>query len=200
MSITVKIDQLDFLFFADVSILNAFTQICDSTLKSWYSFPQVILTGDASGGSGSRIFRSRDFGKSFIHTELPFHPLMQIMYNPQNSDVLAAISITVRAFKTLVLFPYRLKLFDIKLMSTWLALWLSLLSTCSQCVVSTLAPLCRGCRRIIQVDAAHWWWLRRDPPHDCKALWVYRNTQETRYINASFIHSFIHSFIQMESY
>ncbi len=22
-----------------------------------------------------------------------------------------------------------------------------------------------------------WWWLRRDPPHDCKALWVYGNTQ-----------------------
>uniref|UniRef100_A0A671NKJ1 Sortilin n=1 Tax=Sinocyclocheilus anshuiensis TaxID=1608454 RepID=A0A671NKJ1_9TELE len=55
---------------------------------------KVILTGDASGGSGARIFHSRDFGKSFIHTELPFHPLMQIMYNPQNSDVLVAISAT----------------------------------------------------------------------------------------------------------
>ncbi|RXN03097.1 sortilin-like protein [Labeo rohita] len=55
---------------------------------------KVILTGDASGGSGARIFRSKDFGKSFIHTELPFHPLMQIMYNPQNSDVLVAISVT----------------------------------------------------------------------------------------------------------
>uniref|UniRef100_A0A672KDL4 Sortilin n=1 Tax=Sinocyclocheilus grahami TaxID=75366 RepID=A0A672KDL4_SINGR len=54
---------------------------------------KVILTGDASGGSGARIFHSRDFGKSFILTELPFHPLMQIMYNPQNSDVLAAISV-----------------------------------------------------------------------------------------------------------
>uniref|UniRef100_A0A672PRN4 Sortilin-like n=1 Tax=Sinocyclocheilus grahami TaxID=75366 RepID=A0A672PRN4_SINGR len=43
---------------------------------------------------GARIFHSRDFGKSFIHTELPFHPLMQIMYNPQNSDVLVAISAT----------------------------------------------------------------------------------------------------------
>ncbi|NP_001119937.1 sortilin 1b precursor [Danio rerio] len=53
---------------------------------------KVILTGDASGGSGARIFRSRDFGKSFVHTELPFHPLMQIMYNPQTTDVLAAIS------------------------------------------------------------------------------------------------------------
>ncbi len=48
--------------------------------------------------------------------------------------------------------------------STWLTLWLSLLSTCSWCVVSALAPLSCGCRRIIQVDAAHWWWLRRDPP------------------------------------
>ncbi len=23
---------------------------------------------------------------------------------------------------------------------------------------------CCGSHRIIQVDAAHWWWLRRDPP------------------------------------
>ncbi len=26
-----------------------------------------------------------------------------------------------------------------------------------------LAPLCCGCHCIIQVDAAHWWWLKRDP-------------------------------------
>ncbi len=48
-------------------------------------------------------------------------------------------------------------------------------------VSMTLSPLhllLRGSRRIIQVDAAHWWWLRRDPPpDDCKALWVYNNTQ-----------------------
>ncbi len=43
-------------------------------------------------------------------------------------------------------------------------LYLSLLSTCSWCVVSALAPLYCGCHRIIQVDAAHWWCLRRDPP------------------------------------
>ncbi|TRZ00980.1 hypothetical protein DNTS_010319 [Danionella cerebrum] len=54
---------------------------------------KVILTGDASGGSGARIFHSKDFGRGFIHTELPFHPLVQIMYNPQNSDVLVAISV-----------------------------------------------------------------------------------------------------------
>ncbi len=29
----------------------------------------------------------------------------------------------------------------------------------------------------VQEDAAHWWWLRRDPLYDCKALWVYSNTQ-----------------------
>ncbi len=37
---------------------------------------------------------------------------------------------------------------------TWLAQWLFLLSTCSWCVVSALAPLSCGSRRIIQVDAA----------------------------------------------
>ncbi len=46
----------------------------------------------------------------------------------------------------------------------------------SWCVVSALVPWSCGSPRIIQVDAAHWWWLRRDhppthPPHDCKALW-----------------------------
>ncbi len=46
---------------------------------------------------------------------------------------------------------------------TWLALWLSLLSTCSWCVVSALAWVSCGCCRIIQVDAAHWWWLRHPP-------------------------------------
>ncbi len=30
-----------------------------------------------------------------------------------------------------------------------------------------------GCRRIIQVDAAHWWWMRRFPLL-CIALWVPR--------------------------
>ncbi len=74
--------------------------------------------------------------------------------------------------------------------------WLydSLLSTCSWCVVSALAPLSCGSRRIIQVDAAHWWWLRRDPPpHDCKVLWVYSNTQKALY------KCIIHSFIQCSS-
>ncbi len=69
---------------------------------------------------------------------------------------------------------------------------LSLLSTCSWCVVSALAPLSCGSHRIIQVDAAHWWWLRRDPPpppHDCKVLWVYNNTQKALY--KCIIHSFI---------
>jgi len=39
------------------------------------------------------------------------------------------------------------------------------------CVVGVLAQY--GCRHIIQVDAAHWWWLRRSPPL-CEALWVSR--------------------------
>ncbi len=44
---------------------------------------------------------------------------------------------------------------------------------------------------IIQVDAAHWWWLRRDPP---TWLWSALGVQQytiKRYINASFTHSFI---------
>ncbi len=76
---------------------------------------------------------------------------------------------------------------------TELVLSLSLLSTCSWCVVSALAPLSCGSRRIIQVDAAHWWWLRRDPPpHDCKVLWVYSNT-EYKALYKCIIHKFTQS-------
>ncbi len=43
----------------------------------------------------------------------------------------------------------------------------------SWCVVRVLAHY--GCRRIIHVDAAHWWWTRRfPPPLLCKTLWVPR--------------------------
>lgn len=52
----------------------------------------MILTGDVSGGHGSHIFVSDDFGRSFSHQELPFIPLMQIMYNPENSNVLLVLS------------------------------------------------------------------------------------------------------------
>ncbi|XP_036386861.1 sortilin isoform X2 [Megalops cyprinoides] len=55
---------------------------------------KVILTGDVSGNKGSRIFRSMDFGNSFMHSDLPFHPLMQISYNPRDANVLLVISIT----------------------------------------------------------------------------------------------------------
>lgn len=53
---------------------------------------KVILTGEVSGGHGSRIFASDDFGKSFTQRDLPFIPLMQITYNPENSSVLAVLS------------------------------------------------------------------------------------------------------------
>ncbi|XP_066481524.1 sortilin isoform X2 [Tiliqua scincoides] len=54
---------------------------------------KVILTGDRSGLYGAgRIFRSSDFAKNFVLTDLPFHPLTQIIYHPQNSDLLLALS------------------------------------------------------------------------------------------------------------
>lgn len=57
---------------------------------------QVILTAEVSGGShGGRIFRSSDFAKNFVQTNLPFHPLTQMMYSPQNSDYLLALSTEV---------------------------------------------------------------------------------------------------------
>uniref|UniRef100_A0A673CT32 Sortilin n=1 Tax=Sphaeramia orbicularis TaxID=375764 RepID=A0A673CT32_9TELE len=53
---------------------------------------KVILTCDISGSLGSRIFVSDDFGKSFTHQDLPFTPLMQISYNPEDSNALMVIS------------------------------------------------------------------------------------------------------------
>uniref|UniRef100_A0A8B9JUU1 Sortilin 1b n=1 Tax=Astyanax mexicanus TaxID=7994 RepID=A0A8B9JUU1_ASTMX len=53
---------------------------------------KVILTGDLSGSGSARIFLSSDFGNSFTRSDLPFNPKMQIMYNPQNPNVLVAIS------------------------------------------------------------------------------------------------------------
>jgi len=47
---------------------------------------------------------------------------------------------------------------------TELAISLFLLSTYSWCVVSALAPLYSGYRRIIQVDAEHWWWIEERHP------------------------------------
>ncbi len=65
---------------------------------------------------------------------------------------------------------------------------LSLLSICSWCVVSALAPLSCGSRRIIQVDAAHWWWLRRDPPHMIVKRFGCTTIHKKRYIKC-IIHS-----------
>ncbi len=36
------------------------------------------------------------------------------------------------------------------------------------CVVGVLVHY--GCRHIIQVDAAHWWWMRRYPPYYVKCI------------------------------
>ncbi len=49
----------------------------------------------------------------------------------------------------------------------------------SWCVVGVLAHY--GCRRIIQVDAAHWWWMRRFPPFYVKRF----ECLEKRYINVT---------------
>ncbi len=49
----------------------------------------------------------------------------------------------------------------------------------SWCVVGVLAQY--GCRRIIQVDAAHWWWMRRYPPYYVKRF----EYPEKHYINVT---------------
>ncbi len=46
-----------------------------------------------------------------------------------------------------------------------------------------------ACRRIIQVDAAHWWWLRRDPPM------IVKRFPCTAIHNKALYKCIIHSFI-----
>lgn len=54
---------------------------------------KVILTGDLSEVGGSRLFRSLDFGRSFVPSDLPFDPLIQMLYNPGDCNVLLTLSI-----------------------------------------------------------------------------------------------------------
>lgn len=53
---------------------------------------KVILTAEVSRSLGSRIFVSDDFGENFSHRDLPFDPLTQISYNPENASVLAVLA------------------------------------------------------------------------------------------------------------
>ncbi|XP_076012568.1 sortilin-like isoform X2 [Genypterus blacodes] len=54
---------------------------------------KVILTGDLSEIGGYRVFRSQDFGLSFVGTDLPFEPLIQMLYNPGDPNTLLTLSI-----------------------------------------------------------------------------------------------------------
>lgn len=54
-----------------------------------------MLTGDVSETGGVRLFRSQDFGQTFVPTELPFEPQIQMLYNPTDCDTLLTLSITV---------------------------------------------------------------------------------------------------------
>uniref|UniRef100_A0A8C1W0W0 Sortilin 1a n=1 Tax=Cyprinus carpio TaxID=7962 RepID=A0A8C1W0W0_CYPCA len=59
---------------------------------------KVILTGDLTEGRVTKIFRSDDFGRSFLTSELPFHPLMQIRYNPRDSNILLSFAVVNSAW------------------------------------------------------------------------------------------------------
>lgn len=87
------------------SVFFLFLLVCYSVCcGSWFNIchawsvtvPQVILTGDLTEGRVTRIFRSVDFGATFMTSELPFHPLMQITYNPRDSNILMVYSTNVR--------------------------------------------------------------------------------------------------------
>lgn len=54
---------------------------------------KVVLVAEVSGGSsGGRIFRSSDFAKTFVQTDLPFHPSRPVSYNPEDPTNLLLIS------------------------------------------------------------------------------------------------------------
>ncbi|XP_053724583.1 sortilin-like [Synchiropus splendidus] len=53
---------------------------------------KVILTGDVSEMGGFRLFRSHDFGLTFTASDLPFEPLIQMLFDPDNSNTLLTLS------------------------------------------------------------------------------------------------------------
>uniref|UniRef100_A0A1A7XVQ6 Sortilin n=1 Tax=Iconisemion striatum TaxID=60296 RepID=A0A1A7XVQ6_9TELE len=55
---------------------------------------KVILTAEVSGVEEAQIFVSADSGKTFSRRSLPLNPMMQISYNPEDSNVLMALSIS----------------------------------------------------------------------------------------------------------
>uniref|UniRef100_A0A7N6A6V6 VPS10 domain-containing protein n=1 Tax=Anabas testudineus TaxID=64144 RepID=A0A7N6A6V6_ANATE len=61
---------------------------------------KVILTGDVSEIGGFQLFRSQDFGKTFVSTVLPFEPLIQMLYNPADCNALLTLSIKVAALRS----------------------------------------------------------------------------------------------------
>lgn len=56
-----------------------------------------MLTGDVSETSGFRLFRSRDFGLTFDPVDLPFEPLIQMLYNPGDCNIILTLSVMVPA-------------------------------------------------------------------------------------------------------
>ncbi|KAM3621127.1 uncharacterized protein V6R79_006347 [Siganus canaliculatus] len=56
---------------------------------------KVMLTGDVSEIGGFRLFRSQDFGMTFVSSDLPFEPLIQMLYNPGDCDTLVTLSDTL---------------------------------------------------------------------------------------------------------
>ncbi|XP_019736652.1 sortilin-like [Hippocampus comes] len=54
---------------------------------------KVILTADVSETGGFRLFRSRNFGRTFETSEVPFEPLIQMLYNPGDCNILLTLSI-----------------------------------------------------------------------------------------------------------
>ncbi|CAF96817.1 unnamed protein product, partial [Tetraodon nigroviridis] len=56
---------------------------------------KVMLTGDVSETGGFRLFRSRDFGLTFDPVDLPFEPLIQMLYNPAHCNIILTLSVTL---------------------------------------------------------------------------------------------------------
>lgn len=71
----------------------------DSFQSSTLCWIQVMLTGDVSETGGFRLFRSRDFGLTFDPVDLPFEPLIQMLYNPGDCNIILTLSVMVPAFQ-----------------------------------------------------------------------------------------------------
>ncbi|XP_068598081.1 sortilin-like [Brachionichthys hirsutus] len=88
--------------FQDVTklISHAFIQREFGIMVSPDHSGKVMLTGNVAEDRRFKLFCSQDFGLSFVSNELPFEPLIEMLYDPEDCNVLLTLSATLELWLT----------------------------------------------------------------------------------------------------